>query len=300
MLKSNAAKEVFYIFLWLIGIIFFYSLVHTFLLEPSTTTVTHTQHLADVKKTEDTDSTVQNVSKEPSPTIEIKNAKLTVIKEQKETIKNVLSVAEVSTVEVDSNKPNKANKSSNPLGKIKDLKIESITQKNISTPKVPHIANQTKSTLSVPSTPSVPSVPTIHTLIPKIKSTQINENREQNKTKKILKIVTKSLTKQNISIPTIPEEVTSQIKQKLSMPSVPSVPSIPSIPETINSFKTPIINAIPKVEDKKIDKELTTSIKALEKELSQKGKLNLLKTAREHVRDNAETARQKLIEDLPR
>lgn len=250
MLKSNAAKEVFYIFLWLIGIIFFYSLVHTFLLEPSTTTVTHTQHLADVKKTEDTDSTVQNVSKEPSPTIEIKNAKLTVIKEQKETIKNVLSVAEVSTVEVDSNKPNKANKSSNPLEKIK--------------------------------------------------STQINENREQNKTKKILKIVTKSLTKQNISIPTIPEEVTSQIKQKLSMPSVPSVPSIPSIPETINSFKTPIINAIPKVEDKKIDKELTTSIKALEKELSQKGKLNLLETAREHVRDNAETARQKLIEDLPR
>ena len=35
MLKSNTAKEVLYIFLWLIGISLFYTLVYTFILEPS-------------------------------------------------------------------------------------------------------------------------------------------------------------------------------------------------------------------------------------------------------------------------
>ena len=43
MFKSNAAKEVLYIFLWLIGIIFVYALVHTYLLEPTTSHHTNAQ-----------------------------------------------------------------------------------------------------------------------------------------------------------------------------------------------------------------------------------------------------------------
>jgi len=35
MFQSNTSKEILYIFLWLVGIIFFYGLVHTFILEPS-------------------------------------------------------------------------------------------------------------------------------------------------------------------------------------------------------------------------------------------------------------------------
>ena len=41
MFQSNAAKEVLYIFLWLIGIIFVYGLVHTLLLESSNNNVTN-------------------------------------------------------------------------------------------------------------------------------------------------------------------------------------------------------------------------------------------------------------------
>jgi len=36
MFQTNTAREIFYIFLWLGGIIFLYALVFTFFLEPNT------------------------------------------------------------------------------------------------------------------------------------------------------------------------------------------------------------------------------------------------------------------------
>jgi len=133
MFKSNTQKEVFYIFVWLVGIILFYTLVFTFILEPSQdkSEPTHTEHLIHI------------VSKEKTPT-KASIAKPTILKKIKTSIQEPLK--------------NNINKQTQSIPK-KDLKSTKL--QTISTPSIPKVVEIPKNTLSTPSVPSVPTIPSV-------------------------------------------------------------------------------------------------------------------------------------------
>ena len=74
--NNNAAREIFYIFLWLLGIVLFYTLVHAFLLEPSSNKSKHIKttnvHIADKKETKSGDTNTVTHTVNPEITHSIK------------------------------------------------------------------------------------------------------------------------------------------------------------------------------------------------------------------------------------
>jgi len=143
MFQSNAAKEVLYIFLWLVGIIFFYALVHTFILEPSQnkSEISHTKQTLQSQITHPNKHLVSS-EKIPAKT----NIEKTSITTMPEKIKTSIQ------------KPLK-NKTNIDIVEKKEL--QAVKPETISIPSIPKVVETPQNKLSTPSIPNVPSIPTL-------------------------------------------------------------------------------------------------------------------------------------------
>jgi len=157
MFQTNTAREIFYIFLWLGGIIFLYALVFTFFLEPNTKKDKHTLQ---------TINNISNVEKEKTPVNKMivhtstKVAKPTTVTKAPKAIKIKQTVI---TKHVEQ-KPTVT-----PTMKKVETK-ETVTpevivkkEQTISTPAVPQTPKSVtvpERTIAIPSIPDVPTVPT--------------------------------------------------------------------------------------------------------------------------------------------
>jgi len=199
MFQSNTSKEILYIFLWLVGIVFVYALVHSFLLEPSQTK-TSTKHdihsasntvkkasiihnsssshikIPDVTKVESVTSSivspktikpqavVHETIKEPKTDIP-QNAAKAPTEEKASLIHNSSSshikIPDVPTV-------TKVESATSSIVLPKTIKPQAVVHETIKEPKVPTVENtvssstkQDNTAINLPSIPSVPSIPSI-------------------------------------------------------------------------------------------------------------------------------------------
>jgi len=179
MFQSNAAKEVLYIFLWLIGIIFFYGLIHTFLLEPSKNAIStsHVKHITSKDISQEILATSTSVVQMPVVTkvkrVEQKVKVTKTVKKEVHTVAKKVSEKKVPTLVV-KKVPEKEKKktliydSSSPHIKIPTVPTVTKASSQILL-KVPEVATVKKvispstpkqnTSISVPTIPSVPSVP---------------------------------------------------------------------------------------------------------------------------------------------
>ncbi len=169
MLKSNAEKEVLYIFLWLIGIIFVYTLVHTFLLEPSTSHKVATSNKP-ATYPRHTTATKNHIAPDKDKIVSTANTKNALVEPQ--------AIAAISVIKISKKKV----LDKNDNGKVSKMVHKAIqttsTQKTIIKVKTPNkvkilkmikkvkskhidIASYTAKTSEVPNVPSLPSVPSI-------------------------------------------------------------------------------------------------------------------------------------------
>jgi len=153
MLQNNTAKEIFYIFVWLVGIIFFYALVHTFILEPSqnkneTSTAKHVQQTQIIY----TDKHL--VSKEKIHTkINIEKPSISTMPEK---IKTSIQKPLKNKVTIEA---------------VEKKKLQIAKPEAISIPSIPKVVKIPQNKLSTPSTPNVPSIPTLPS-VKKVAQTQ--------------------------------------------------------------------------------------------------------------------------------
>jgi len=165
MFQTNTAREIFYIFLWLAGIILLYTLVHTFILEPSNekATTSHNAHAIASKEHKTPTASKEPISKKeekhtqshtnvateavstPQVAVPVKVAKVEVV--QKSKVETAPKVKDNTTLE-------KVDK------ELLQNTVES-SVKAVSTPSVPSVVTMPKESISIPSTPSVPTVPTV-------------------------------------------------------------------------------------------------------------------------------------------
>lgn len=149
MFTSNSAREISYIFLWLFGIIAFYVLVNTYLLEPKSTQ-SSTQEIHSIMATVD-------AIKEKTH-----NKSISPIEMAPSTIKNEYIV--INTVDT-----------TVPVMIKTDVKVEKVTvsssvvpvKPKVSIPSIP-VASPTVpmvTLVSIPNTPSVPKVPSVPTVV---------------------------------------------------------------------------------------------------------------------------------------
>jgi len=148
MFQTNTAREIFYIFLWLAGIILLYALVQTFILEPSTDSHTdaHKTHATlDNQTKEQHEKTTTHVKAVAAPINVAKTIK----------VKEMIKVPTKQTVVAEKPIHEKVIKE---VVTTKHMVAPVVTEavKKISTPTVPTIP---KTTISIPTAPSVPSVP---------------------------------------------------------------------------------------------------------------------------------------------
>lgn len=157
MFQSNSTREISYIFLWLIGIIAFYTLIHTYVLEPHTTSsTTHTN--ITLKNTKNVETLVVNTSPKLENNVIVKKEIIT------EEVFTAVSVPKKVATEAS-------------VVELKDITVQTVVTKKIehlenipqsvSTPSVPNVPHIIKvETVSIPSTPTLPSVPTVISLTP--------------------------------------------------------------------------------------------------------------------------------------
>ena len=177
MFKTNTGREIFYIFLWLAGIILLYSLVEIYILEPS-----HFGHKAKTQEkqslvnTSSTDNTRESVSqKRIMPVVK------TVTHQSIKATKRITPVVLTKVID-------KAEKTLQSPREQKSIKSIKSTEKNlsintkVSKATVSIVQNkETKSTdkeatqivstpsaVSIPSTPSIPSVPSVPSVPQKV------------------------------------------------------------------------------------------------------------------------------------
>jgi len=228
MFQTNTAREIFYIFLWLAGIILLYALVQTFILEPSHGENANSKHTYTTENTKQTTPTVskneiaktvekhiQSHTKVPSDVVSIPHVPVpvkvskivTVAKE--EAIKEVkistdAKLKESVTIEKLSTAPVKKVSKVSIVNKIANKPLQSTVKNSIqtvSTPSVPSPVTMPKGTISIPTTPSVPTVPIV----------------SQHETLKVLKAPVKEAKTKEITIATeaLKEELSSDEKMKL-------------------------------------------------------------------------------------
>ena len=262
MLKSNTAREIFYIFLWLGGIILLYALVEMYILEPShyNSTTSHTEQLVE-NHTNSAQHTTENMSK-----VHTTNVVKIEEKTDRETLKTVTPVVVTKvTHKVEKLAVN---------DKVVALKTETgkvITQKK----SVPDIKKDEKVSANTPVVVST-----------------------KKETKTIEKVVQKKTISpvQALVTPSVPE-VVSMPKSVISIPSTPSIPSVPTMPNshTVNAQKTTVA-----VKEPKQMHETAPVTKELKKVLSRDEEMKLIETARQHVIEKAEAAREEAMKALER
>ena len=263
MLQTNTAKEIFYIFLWLAGIIFLYALVYTFILEPSSDdhTATHTKHLvtSDAHQSTTQANTVHTASE----------AKIHVV----EAVEAPKAVTPVTVTKV--------------THKIKKLAINN---------KVP-----TSTTETVKVTDKKKMVETVKKEVKaSVETPMVKSIDEKTKSTKVqVEKVTQSST-DTVSTPTVPQAV-SIPKHTISIPSTPSVPSVPTMPNSKKMEKVEVQKTTVKVKEEAQKKEKTVvPTKELKKVLSRDEEMKLIETARQHVIEKAEAAREEAMKSLER
>ncbi|MCF6244677.1 MAG: hypothetical protein L3J43_06540 [Sulfurovum sp.] len=156
MFKSNTQKEIFYIFVWLIGIILLYTLVHTFILEPSQDK-NETPHDAHTLQSHTIHQTTHLVSENKIDKVksEIKQPKIPEIPKKTETSIQtpIKSTTTKQTTSIEKNK------TPTPQSEKIELNIEE--PKAIPTPNIPKAVDVPTKILSIPTTPTLPSVPSV-------------------------------------------------------------------------------------------------------------------------------------------
>ena len=181
MFQTNTAREIFYIFLWLVGIILLYALVYTFILEPSHGENASSQH---TYATENTKQTTPTVSKhEIAKTVEKHIQSHTKVADKAVStasvsvpvkVTKVVTVAKVEAIQKPQAEAIKEVKTSTIVKVKESVTIEKVSiekktankplqsaVQTVSTPSVPSAVTMPKETISIPSTPSVPTVPTV-------------------------------------------------------------------------------------------------------------------------------------------
>lgn len=262
MFQSNAAKEVLYIFLWLIGIIFVYALVHTYLLEP---TKSHHANAQPIHATSNTSTSHQVKLPKDKVSSKINTDKIL-------TMPKV--VAPVSVVKV----PVTA-KMIQPVPKIqKYSKKEALL--NTHNKKVSERNNAS----SLPI-----KIPTVEKTVTIAKTTQSKYISTIPHITAIVKVPSIIATPTVVTVPSVP-----------STPSLPTVPSIPSvkkisIPNTAVKLETEIIER-KTMRDTEITRD--KSMRRLSTEISRDEQMKLLDTARKHVIEQAEASRKKAMSAL--
>jgi len=173
MFKTNTGKEIFYIFLWLIGIIILYGLVERYLLEPShyETKVMHKKHQEEKKELPKKEPKVLQTPKHqilavPKPVVKnepqkvkIRTSTETPKAKVKEKIKHIHTVVKKTVQE----KKKSTIRIKKPTQKSHQNHTKKVTkEKNVHIPKVPTLPK-------IPIPPKVPSVPDI----PKVPKTPV-------------------------------------------------------------------------------------------------------------------------------
>lgn len=236
MFQTNTAREIFYIFSWLVGIIVVYALVDTFILEPKADKESHSMQI------------VQNNAHKDVSAIEKKS----------------VSTKSVATKQV--------TKVSKPVSVTKVPQVVTVTQ--------PAKVQKTHPTSTQKSIDK-----------PVVKKTDATKSVSPQDT---------SLEKaQSISSPTIPQmpKTVTTHESTIKIPTIPSVPAVPTAsPSKKNTTETPTIITPEKTEKK----DITKATDALEKELSQEDRIQLIEKSRQMVIEEAEKARNEALEAIER
>ncbi|MEA1879671.1 MAG: hypothetical protein U9N11_03390 [Campylobacterota bacterium] len=163
MLDNNAMREVIYIFLWLIGIIFMYALLHTYILEPSSSNEKSQIHTLE--------NTIDNVKTTPND----KNREKVTPPKKVDTYK-ISSKKHDADIASKSNTKNTEKKMNTTIVKVEDTtvvipiqiekkntilssKVKETTENKI-LPNIPSLPTLPKVS-SVPKAPTLPSVPLV-------------------------------------------------------------------------------------------------------------------------------------------
>jgi hypothetical protein len=259
MLKSNSAREIFYIFLWLGGIIFLYALVEMYILEPSHYNNNKTAH-AEQSSAQHSTTTLQ--SKKP----------LTTKHETPLTHSNIPKIVDVP-------------KAITPVVATKAIhKVEKIVNSDKAVATKTKTVNETKQITHFEDSKQKKKI-----------SIQTPEHTSKN-TKKATNTPIKNVQKEArspLQVPTTP----STVSDVVSIPSTPSVPSMPTMPKSTTAIQTKT-TSVPKEETQ--EPKTVPAIEELEKALSQDEEMQLIETARQHVIEEAEAAREAVMQALER
>jgi hypothetical protein len=259
MFQTNTTREIFYIFLWLAGIILLYALVYTFILEPSDGKNASSQHAYATTNTKHTTPTVSK--KEIAKTVE----------------KHIQSHTKV---------PTKAVSTPHVTVPVKVAKVVTVTKVEAVQKAQAEAIKEVKTSTVAKGKESV--------TLEKVSTAPVKEISKVSVENKVVNKPLQSTVKssiQTVSTPSVPTAVTMP-KETISIPTTPSVPTVPTVAqhETVKVEKAPVKEAQ--------TKEITVATEALKKELSRDEKMELIESARELVIKQAEDARNKAMESL--
>lgn len=253
MLKnSNTAKEIGYIFLWLTGIILFYALVHTFLLEPSSGKQAHTKY-------------TQLTSDEITSTAHKAETKVqhvqTVISVAKDETKHVVAVP-------------------TPVTLVKKISAPLKTEVKVKNIPVIHVKKEVPTSTQASSTITEVALP-------------IEVVKVSTKPSKLVEVPKADVPK--IDIPKVEKAMTD-----VKLPTLPSVPTVPTVSTPV-SIPVSVIQ-VPQQVDEKVEKKIETEkiieevkekfMLEINSTYNREKSMKLLETARQHIIEKAEAARE--------
>jgi hypothetical protein len=218
MFQSNAAKEVLYIFLWLIGIIFVYGLVHTFLLEPSNESVSsnHAKYAVTVesdKHKEKTATTSNHTQTNAGNTVSIPTVVVPVSVSKVPEVPKVAHTPAKKKIEVAT--PDHASSLASNM-------VHALTETTTSKTEINADSAAKKATLDKIEVTKTVALPKVVTPVANLSNDTHTAKQTKNKSiedvAKVKSVETVSITPQKPSLVTVP-----------SVPSVPTVPSVPNI-----------------------------------------------------------------------
>jgi hypothetical protein len=257
MFKLNTTKEIFYIFLWLIGIIAFYALVHTYILESkSDTSSAHkTNHVSN--KVVAAQTVLAHASEDKTIIVPIKTEKIT----------TPIHTSNNKVVPVDlTNDVSIAVKDTKKIPKVSKTKIVPKKEKeNLN--EVAHVASAPIDIAKAKKEVVISKQKIDTNIVTKVEAIAVVEEKHNPKIS-------------TPSIPSIPSVVTA-----ISVPSVPVAPSVPSTPSIVKD-DTKKING----SDESKNKDLDLQIEKLTHELSIDDKMKLIESAHQLVIEKAEAS----------
>lgn len=304
MFKTNSAREMFYIFLWLMGIIAFYTLIHTYFLEPSSghTTTPHVQ--------KETKHEIQAVATQATTTQEQTKTQI-VQKETKPTVQTVPTVptpVKVSTPVQALKAPVK--EETKPVEKApvvsavhSPVKIISTTQE---TAKETTASDEKPTVIKPVQKVSTPApVQTLVTSVPKAQAATAKKPEVKAVEAKVIQEITSPL--QTLTTPVKP--VTIEGATKASPSAVTQAPTVPTVPTVVTPVSVVSVAQSKPVEVEvtsvKVDKQVSAEkqieeTKPTETSTDRDATMQILENAREQIIKKAEEARAEAMRGIRR